>query len=177
MSADKGKRILLRLLCAAFVLLLAAALASCGKNSSGDDEEKIVLEPIPTAPSHSGKDIKGSPYVGNFTCSWSSVEHSPTDDPSWEGRTSTLTINEDGTFSLTFDSLIPGDSVTMATVTGTVKVSDDTAECTVEERNRENYLGSDVASFSLSLISSDELRYKGDQQGLVGNRDIFSRNP
>ena len=41
----------------------------------------------------------------------------------------------------------------------------------------EDFLGSDVEEFSLVLINKDEMRYRGDQQGLVGDRDVFSREP
>ena len=63
-----------------------------------------------------------------------------------------------------------------ATVSGTVAVKDDVATCTVTGRSIDRFFGSDVESFTLVLIDSNELRYRGDQQGMVGDRDIFSRN-
>lgn len=157
-----------------FLLCLVVCLASCGKNNNDGSDGK--LEPIPTVPSYSGNTVKGSPFVGSFHCSWSSVDHSPTDDSSWEGRISELNILEDGTFSMTFDSLAGGNTVIKATVSGTVAVKDDVATCTVTGRSIDRFFGSDVESFTLVLIDSNELRYRGDQQGMVGDRDIFSRN-
>lgn len=164
---NKRNLLLILLLC------LAVCLCSCGK---AKDESDGKLEPIPTIPSYSGSSVKDSPFVGSFYCSWSSVDHSPTDDSSWEGRISELTVREDGRFSLTFDSLSGGNNVVKATVTGTLTVKDDVATCTIKERSMESFLGSDVETFTLVLIDTDELRYRGDQQGLVGDRDIFSRN-
>lgn len=163
----------------AFFLITAmvVCLASCGSKKQDDPNSGMNLDPIPSTPAHSGKAVKGSPFVGSFSCTWSSVEHSPTDDPSWEGRISTLRIDEDGTFTLVFDSLSDGAKVIMATVTGTVTVKDDTATCTVTSRSTEDFLGSDVEEFSLVLIDQDEMRYRGDQQGLVGDRDVFTRQP
>lgn len=162
------------------VIILTAALlfslSSCGKKKQSDPNSGMDLEPIPSVPAHSGKSVKGSPFVGEFSCTWSSVEHSPTDDSSWEGRISKLTITEDGKFTLVFDSLSDGSKVVMATVTGTVTVKDDTATCAVESRSTDDFLGNDVDEFSLTLIDKDNMRYRGDQQGLVGDRDIFSRD-
>lgn len=163
------------------ILLLITAmlfsLTACGKKKDDDPNSGMDLEPIPSTPAHSGKTVKDSPFVGNFSCTWSSVEHSPTDDQSWEGRISKLSIKEDGTFTLVFDSLSDGAKVVMATVAGTVTVKDDTATCTVTSRSSEDFLGSDVEEFSLVLMDQDEMRYRGDQQGLVGDRDVFSREP
>jgi hypothetical protein len=86
-----------------------------------------------------------------------------------------LEIKEDGTFSLRFDSLSGGADVVMTTVSGTVSVRDDRAECVIKDRDSEDFLGSDVGSFSLVLIDTDELRFFGDQIGAVVNRDIFTR--
>ena len=69
-----------------------------------------------------------------------------------------------------------GNTVIKATVSGTVAVKDDVATCTVTGRSIDRFFGSDVESFTLVLIDSNELRYRGDQQGMVGDRDIFSRN-
>ncbi|MBP0968990.1 MAG: hypothetical protein J5744_02490 [Oscillospiraceae bacterium] len=157
------------------LLLVTLSLVSCGKKQD-ETGGKVVLEPVPTVPTHVGKDISESPFVGSFTCTWSSLERSTTDFDVWDGRRSTITINEDGTFSLSFDSLSSGNAVTLATVKGTVSVSDDTATCIVTDRSIDSYLGSDVNTFTLTLIDTDDFRYKGDQQGLVGNRDIFSRD-
>ncbi len=161
-----------------FLLITAmlCSLSACGKKQE-DPNSGMDLDPIPSTPAHTGKAVKGSPFVGSFSCTWSSVEHSPTDDQSWEGRISKLTIEEDGTFTLVFDSLSDGAKVVMATVTGTVTVNDDTATCTVTSRSTEDFLGSDVEEFSLVLMDKDEMRYRGDQQGLVGDRDVFSREP
>lgn len=159
-----------------FLLITAMLcfLSACGKKQE-DPNSGTDLDPIPSTPAHTGKTVKGSPFVGSFSCTWSSVEHSPTDDQSWEGRISKLTIEEDGTFTLVFDSLSDGTKVVMATVTGTVTVKDDTAICTVTSRSTEDFLGSDVEEFSLVLMDQDEMRYRGDQQGLVGDRDVFTR--
>ena len=161
-----------------FLLITAmlCSLSACGKKQE-DPNPGMDLDPIPSTPAHTGKTVKGSPFVGSFSCTWSSVEHSPTDDQSWEGRISKLTIEEDGTFTLVFDSLSDGAKVVMATVTGTVTVKDDTATCTVTSRSTEDFLGSDVEEFSLVLMDQDEMRYRGDQQGLVGDRDVFTRQP
>ena len=153
---------------------MALCLASCGKKS--ESTEGGSLEPIPTAPTHTGKSVKGSPFVGTFLCSWSSVEHSSTDDDSWSGRISEIEIKDDGTFTMTFDSLSEGEDIVKATVSGTLTVKDDTATCTVKERSSDNFLGSDVETFTLVLMNEDEFRYRGDQQGMVGDRDVFSRS-
>lgn len=153
---------------------LVLCLSSCQKNNNNESDGK--LEPIPTVPSYSGNSVKDSPFVGYFRCSWSSVDHSPTDDSSWEGRISELTVSEDGSFSMTFDSLSGGNTIIKATVSGTVTVKDDVATCKVTDRSMDKFLGSDVETFTLVLIDSNELRYRGDQQGMVGDRDIFSRN-
>ena len=165
-----------KLLILILITILLFSLASCGKKKQDDPDPGMDLEPIPSTPTHSGKSVKGSPFVGSFSCTWSSVEHSPTDDQSWEGRISTLSIEENGTFTMTFDSLSDGTKVVMATVTGSVTVKDDTAACTVETRSTDDFLGSDVEDFTLVLIDSDNMRYRGDQQGMVGDRDIFTRN-
>ena len=162
-------------ICLLSVLLLMVSLVSCGKSKQPEEAEEIILEPIPSTPTHSGKDIKGSPFVGSFSCSWSALDHSSTDDDSWKGRVSSLVIKEDGTFSLRFDSLSGSGDVIMTSVSGTVNVRDDEAECRITDRESDDFLGSDVTSFSLSLIDSDELRFFGDQLGAVVNRDIFSR--
>ena len=164
-----------KLFCLLGILLLIGSLVSCGKKKE-EDEDDIVLEPIPTVPTYTGKSLKDSPFVGSFSCSWSSLDHSSTDDDSWKGRVSTLVINEDGSFSLRFDSLADSSTVVMTSVTGTVTVKDDTAECVIKQRDLDDFLGSDVGSFSLTLIDSDEIRYFGEQMGMVANRDIFSRD-
>lgn len=164
------RKLLIFLLITAMLCFLSACSKKQEDPNSGTD-----LDPIPSTPAHTGKTIKGSPFIGSFSCTWSSVEHSPTDDQSWEGRISKLTIEEDGTFTLVFDSLSDGTKVVMATVTGTVTVKDDTATCTVTSRSTEDFLGSDVEEFSLVLMDQDEMRYRGDQQGLVGDRDVFTR--
>jgi hypothetical protein len=164
-----------KIICLFFVLLLMISLVSCGKNKHTEEDEEIVLEPIPSTPAYSGKNLKESPFVGSFSCSWSALDHSSTDDDSWHGRISVLEIKEDGTFSLRFDSLSGGADVVMTTVSGTVSVRDDRAECVIKDRDSEDFLGSDVVSFSLVLIDTDELRFFGDQIGAVVNRDIFTR--
>lgn len=164
-----------KIICLFFVLLLMISLVSCGKNKHPEEDEEIVLEPIPSTPAYSGKNLKESPFVGSFSCSWSALDHSSTDDDSWHGRISVLEIKEDGTFSLRFDSLSGGADVVMTTVSGTVSVRDDRAECVIKDRDSEDFLGSDVVSFSLVLIDTDELRFFGDQIGAVVNRDIFTR--
>ena len=45
----------------------------------------------------------------------------------------------------------------------------------MKERTGENYLGAELEEFRLNLIDEKELRYKGEQQGLVADRDIFSK--
>lgn len=170
------ERSLKKLICLLSVLLLVVLLVSCGKNKKTEEDEEIVLEPIPTTPTYSGKNLGESPFVGSFSCSWSALDHSSTDDDSWNGRLSTLVIKEDGTFSLRFDSLSGSSDVIMTSVTGTVSVRDDRAECVIKERGSDDFLGSDVETFSLVLIDSNEFRFFGDQIGTVTNRDIFSRD-
>ena len=58
----------------------------------------------------------------------------------------------------------------------TVAVKDDTATCIVESRSTDDFLGNDVEDFNLVLIDKDNMRYRGEQQGLVGDRDIFTRD-
>ncbi|MBR4929151.1 MAG: hypothetical protein IKZ63_06585 [Oscillospiraceae bacterium] len=164
-----------KILCLLSTLLLIFCLSSCGKKKQPEDDDEIILEPIPSSPAYSGKDLKDSPFVGSFSCSWSALDHSSTDDDSWHGRISVLEIKEDGTFSLRFDSLSGGADIVMTSVSGTVSVRDDRAECVIKGRDSEDFLGSDVSSFSLVLIDTDELRFSGEQIGAVLNRDVFTR--
>lgn len=165
-----------KLLALILITVMAFSLASCGRKKQDDTDPGMDLEPIPSTPAYSGKSVKGSPFVGSFSCTWSSVEHSPTDDQSWDGRISKLTVGEDGKFTLVFDSLSDGNKVVLATITGTVTVKDDTATCKVESRSTDAFLGSDTEDFTLVLIDKDNMRYRGEQQGLVGDRDIFTRD-
>jgi len=162
-----------KLLSLVFLLIIVpSVLSSCGAGKEEPDPSS--LEPIPSEPVYVGDDLKDSPFVGDFSCTWSSVEHSSTDDPSWAGRISQLHIGEDGSFTLTFDSLAEGRTV-MVSVSGKVTVKDDTATCAVNERTSDDFLGNDIESFTLVLLDTDELRYRGEQMGMVGDRDIFTR--
>ena len=158
-----------RLLC--LVLLAVLLLAGCAGKPQDTPEEE-VLPPLPEIPVHEGTSIADSPFVGSFHCSWSALEHSGTEDPSWEGRISSLICVEDDTFVLSFDSLSEAGTVT---VSGTFTVENDTAVCTVKNRTAENYLGSELETFELKVLNEKEVRYRGEQQGLVADRDIFSR--
>lgn len=155
----------------ASILLVMLLFTACGAKT-GTPEDNNTLEPLPEIPTYEGTSVADSPFVGSYRCIWSALEHSSTDDPSWEGRVSSLVCNADGTFTLTFDSL---EEAGMVTVSGTYKVENDTATCTVKERTGENYLGVELEEFRLNLIDEKELRYKGEQQGLVADRDIFSK--
>ncbi len=158
-----------RLLC--ILLLLVLILSGCGTSEPEQPEDNEFV-PLPEIYTHEGSSIKDSPFVGTFFCSWSALEHSGTDDPSWEGRISTLACSEDGSFVLSFDSLSSAGTVT---VKGTFTVDNDTATFTVKERSAEEYLGSALETFEMKVIDSEELRYRGGQQGLVADRDIFSK--
>lgn len=153
-------------------LLFILLLSSCGTQQEPENPNNNTLEPLPEIHTYEGNSVSDSPFVGSFKCSWSALEHSSTDDESWEGRTSSLVCKEDGTFTLTFDSL---ESFGMVSVSGTFTVDNDTASCTVTERSADSYLGSELEGFQLKLIDESELRYKGEQQGLVADRDIFSK--
>ena len=61
------------------------------------------------------------------------------------------------------------------TVKGTFTVDNDTATFTIKERTAEDYLGSSLETFEMKAIDGEELRYRGGQQGLVADRDIFSK--
>lgn len=154
------------------VLFIVIMLTACGAKQEEPEQNPGGLEPLPEIPTYEGTSVADSPFVGTFRCSWSALEHSSTDDSSWEGRTSSFVCKEDGTFILVFDSL---EETGMVSVSGTVTVDNDTATCTIEKRSSDGYLGSDLASFQLKLIDENELRYKGEQQGLVADRDIFSK--
>ena len=158
-----------RLLC--LVLLAVLLLAGCSGTPQETPGEE-TLPPLPEIPVHEGTSIAGSPFVGSFYCSWSALEHSGTEDPSWEGRISSLICLDDGTFVLSFDSLSDAGTVT---VSGTFTVDNDTAVCTVKNRTAENYLGCELETFELKVLNESEVRYRGEQQGLVADRDIFSR--
>ena len=138
-----------RLLC--LVLLAVLLLAGCAGKPQDTPEEE-VLPPLPEIPVHEGTSIADSPFVGSFH--------------------SSLTCVEDGTFVLAFDSLSEAGTVT---VSGTFTVENDTAVCTVKNRTAENYLGSELETFELKVLNEKEVRYRGEQQGLVADRDIFSR--
>ena len=153
------------------LILILVILPSCSSKQESNQPEN-GLEPIPEIPTYEGTSVADSPFVGSFKCSWSALEHSSTDDPSWEGRISTFVCNEDGTFILMFNSL---EDIGSVSVSGTIDVKDDIATCTIKERSSTSYLGSDLDSFQLKLINENELRYKGDQQGLVADRDIFTK--
>ena len=153
------------------VLLVLVLLAGCAKKEEPEQTDS-GLEPLPEIPTYEGTSVADSPFVGAFKCSWSALEHSSTDDSSWEGRISTLVCKEDGTFTLVFDSL---EENGMVSVSGKFTVKDDVATCTITEHSSDSYLGSDLASFQLKLEDENEIRYKGEQQGLVADRDIFSR--
>ena len=153
------------------VIIILAILSGCSSKKE-PEQQNSGLEPLPEIPTYEGTSVAGSPFVGAFKCSWSALEHSSTDDPSWEGRISTFTCKEDGSFILVFNSLEETGTVS---VSGTVSVKDDIATCTIKERSADSYLGSDIETFQLKLIDENELRYKGDQQGLVADRDIFTK--
>ena len=152
-------------------LLLVLILSGCG-TSETEQPDDDVLAPLPEIYTHEGSSIKDSPFVGSFYCSWSALEHSGTDDPSWEDRISTLACSDDGSFVLTFDSLSSSGKVT---VRGSFTVDNDTAVFTITERSAEEYLGASLESFEMKAIDGEELRYRGGQQGLVADRDIFSK--
>ena len=157
------------------VFMMIALCACSASESESDSGSSGTLEPIPKDPAYSGTDIKDSPFVGTWTCSWSSLEHSGTDDSSWDNRKTTLVCREDGTFELTFDSMKNG-TENMVSVSGTFKVEDDTATCSIDDYSSSDYLGSDVAEFRLELSSSTELKYRGDQMGAVADRDRLTKN-
>lgn len=160
-----------RLTAICFLLILALSLVACGQKEK-EEEPSYELEPLPTIPTYEGTDIADSPFVGEFTCTWSGLEHSSTEDTSWEGRISSLTCNADGTFVLTFNGM---DDVGYVQVSGSFKVENDEAFCTVEARDKTGYLGEELTTFSLELIDEDEMRYRGEQQGYVADRDVFAR--
>ena len=155
------------------IAVFALCFAACGgKEGSEAGQENELLAPLPANPVYEGSDIAGSPFVGSFYCSWSALYASSTEGAEWQGRESTLVITEDGSFTLSFDSM---EDAGMVTVSGTLKVTDDTARCTVESRSGENYMGVETAEFSLQLINENELRYGGEQQGAAYARDIYTR--
>lgn len=153
------------------LLLLSLILSGCGASETEQPEDDVLV-PLPEIYTHEGSSIKDSPFVGTFSCSWSALEHSGTDDPSWDGRISTLVCSDDGSFVLSFDSLSSAGTVT---VKGTFTVDNDTATFTIKERTAEEYLGSSLETFEMKAIDGEELRYRGGQQGLVADRDIFSK--
>ena len=153
------------------VLLVLVMLSGCSSKQE-PEQPSGVLEPLPEIPTYEGTSVADSPFVGAFKCSWSALEHSSTDDPSWEGRISTFTCKEDGSFILVFNSLEETGTVS---VSGTITVKDDIATCTITNRTSDSYLGSGLETFQLKLIDENELRYKGEQQGLVADRDIFTK--
>ena len=160
-----------------FAVLLFAVFALCfaacgGKEGSEAGQQSDLLAPLPADPVYQGSDIEGSPFVGSFRCSWSALYVSSTEGAEWQGRESTLVITEDGSFTLRFDSM---ETAGMVTVSGTLKVTDDTALCAVTARSGENYMGEELGEFSLQLINENELRYVGDQQGAACARDIYTR--
>ena len=161
----------IRVMLSVLIVLVLVILSGCSSKQEPDQQENS-LEPLPEIPTYEGTSVADSPFVGSFKCSWSALEHSSTDDPSWEGRISTFVCNKDGTFTLVFNSLEDTGSVS---VSGSIDVKDDIATCTIKERSSSSYLGSDLESFQLKLINENELRYKGDQQGLVADRDIFTK--
>ena len=154
------------------MLLCALLMTACGKAEQEQTGQESPLAPIPTDPVYEGTNLADSPFVGSFSCSWSALYASATDGADWQGRVSTLVVEKDGSFTLTFDSM---DAAGMVTVRGSVKVTDDTAVCTVSERSAQNYLGEELTEFSLHLINENELRYAGGQQGAACERDIYTR--
>ena len=150
------------------LVLSVCVLAACGAQDAAQDPGPA---PSVDGPVHEGTDIAGSPFVGTFENSYNALFLSPAKDGVYDGALPTLTLKEDGAFSMTVVATADG---AVHTLSGTFTVDGDNAALTVDACDGEFY-GSDTEGFTLTLTSENELRYSGPQMEAVSEGDLFER--
>ncbi len=151
--------------------------------------EQSAPAPSVDGPVYSGTDVAESPFVGRFENTYVALFASTADETFVdyeEAEDGELTVTprekpfivcrEDGTFSITVDTLNEDPSVhKYATINGTFTVDGESAEFTVAAGSYGDFIGSDTQKFIMKLINAHELRYWGDQIGTVTGGDMFKR--
>jgi len=182
-----NKRIRAIIYCGAIVLTIAGIVAVIfasfshrkhtpilSENTSSAETDLSEFIPPINSPVFEGKDIKGSPFVGEFKNTYVALYFSDANDVfanKGSDAIPKITINEDGSFTLIINAYDAG----MVAVKGTVEVDGASALFTITAKPSVSYLGDDVNSFSLRLLDSDDLRYAGEQIGTITKGDLFSR--
>ena len=168
------------------LVLIITTYVSLKKNAElppvSDNEEElpdsgVPYSPIPSlmGPVNSGDDLLTSPFIGSFENSYVAFFSSEAGDIfgySQAGEPPRLMIDENGGFTLSINAYEAG----MLKVSGVVEVDGDIALFTIESKPVIDYFGSEVESFSMRLISEDDMRYSGDRLGTITKGDIFSRS-
>ena len=159
------------------VLSIFFTLSACkGKElpekAGGDSLAVSGLDPLPRTddPIHTGDDLAGSPFIGNFINSYSAFGGAIASEVYAETEIPKITISDKGDFTLSVYIASLEKTIEMK---GVVEVDGETAALTVESRSQTEFLGAEVEEFSLTLISEKELRYSGDQIGPLITGDLF----
>ena len=174
---------------------LAVALVACSGSKSDESAYQSPEQANPSSsvndPVYTGSVIEDSPFIGSFVNTYCMLyasnavdfyvdyEEQPADGTPVSQPLEVspqLVCTADGNFTFTFNTDLDG---CYAVATGTFKVDGDNAEFTVtnieEYGDVEGYDGENLASFAMSLVSTDEMRYSGDQAGYITTGDVFKR--